>query len=42
MCGRYALHGPKSRSRPETEYLSNLDEFPGSWNVAPTHMMRNP
>jgi putative SOS response-associated peptidase YedK len=39
MCGRYALYGPKSRSRPETECFSNLDQFPGSWNVAPTHMM---
>ena len=35
MCGRYALYGPKSRSHAEPEYFSNLEEFPGSWNVAP-------
>jgi putative SOS response-associated peptidase YedK len=35
MCGRYALYGPRSRSRVEAEYFSNLEEFPGSWNVAP-------
>ena len=35
MCGRYALYGPKSRSRAELEYFSALDQFPGSWNVAP-------
>ena len=35
MCGRYALYGPKSRSRAESEYFSNLEQFPGSWNVAP-------
>ena len=34
MCGRYALYGPKSRSRAEKEYFE-LDQFPGSWNVAP-------
>jgi putative SOS response-associated peptidase YedK len=36
MCGRYALYGPKSRSRAEVDYFSSLDQFPGSWNVAPT------
>src|SRR5688572_26512857 len=35
MCGRYALYGPRSRSRAEMEYFSSLHEFPGSWNVAP-------
>jgi putative SOS response-associated peptidase YedK len=35
MCGRYALYGPRSRSRAEADYFSNLEEFPGSWNVAP-------
>jgi putative SOS response-associated peptidase YedK len=36
MCGRYALYGPRSRKRAETEYFSTLDQFPDSWNVAPT------
>ena len=35
MCGRYALYGPRSRSRAETQYFAKLDELPGSWNVAP-------
>jgi putative SOS response-associated peptidase YedK len=35
MCGRYALYGPRSRSRSEVDYFSNLESFPGSWNVAP-------
>jgi putative SOS response-associated peptidase YedK len=35
MCGRYALYGPRSRSRAETDYFSSLEAFPGSWNVAP-------
>ena len=35
MCGRYALYGPKSRSHAELEYFSSLEQFPGSWNVAP-------
>jgi putative SOS response-associated peptidase YedK len=35
MCGRYALYGPRSRSRAELEYFSSLEQFPGSWNVAP-------
>jgi putative SOS response-associated peptidase YedK len=39
MCGRYALYGPKSRTRAEAEYFPALDQFPGSWNVAPTQMM---
>lgn len=29
------LYGPKSRSRAEPEYFSDLAQFPGSWNVAP-------
>jgi putative SOS response-associated peptidase YedK len=35
MCGRYALYGPRSRSRAELEYFPSLEQFPGSWNVAP-------
>ncbi len=35
MCGRYALYGPRSRSRTEADYFSNLEQIPGSWNVAP-------
>ena len=35
MCGRYALYGPRSRSRGEVDYFASLEEFPGSWNVAP-------
>jgi len=35
MCGRYALYGPRSRSRAELDYFSSLEQFPGSWNVAP-------
>jgi putative SOS response-associated peptidase YedK len=37
MCGRYALYGPRSRtrSRAEADYFSSLEQFPGSWNVAP-------
>lgn len=36
MCGRYALYGPKKRSRAEKEYFEGLEQFPSSWNVAPT------
>ena len=39
MCGRYALYGPRSRSRAEHEYFESLNEFPGSYNVAPTDTM---
>jgi putative SOS response-associated peptidase YedK len=39
MCGRYALYGPRSRSRAEEEYFSGLDRFPPRWNVAPTDTM---
>lgn len=39
MCGRYALYGPRSRSRAESDYFSNLEQFPGSWNVAPGHTL---
>lgn len=37
MCGRYALYGPRSRSRSraEADFFASLDTFPGSWNVAP-------
>ena len=37
MCGRYALYGPRSRSRSkaEADYFASLEHFPGSWNVAP-------
>lgn len=35
MCGRYALYGPRSRSRAESDYFVSLENFPGSWNVAP-------
>jgi putative SOS response-associated peptidase YedK len=39
MCGRYALYGPRSRSRVEAEYFAPLAEFPGSWNVAPGQVL---
>ena len=39
MCGRYALYGPRSRSRTEVDYFSSLDQFPGSWNVAPGQVL---
>jgi hypothetical protein len=39
MCGRYALYGPRKRSRDEDAYFSSIDQFPGSWNVTPTHSM---
>ncbi|HET7160114.1 MAG TPA: SOS response-associated peptidase [Burkholderiales bacterium] len=39
MCGRYALYGPRKRSRIETEYFSSVDAFPPRWNVAPTDTM---
>ena len=39
MCGRYALYGPRKRSRAENEYFDGLDRFPPSWNVAPTDTM---
>jgi hypothetical protein len=29
-CGRCALCGPKSRSRAELDYFSNLEQFPGN------------
>ena len=35
MCGRYALYGPRKRSRAETAYFESIEQFPGSWNVAP-------
>ena len=39
MCGRYALYGPRSRSRVEAEYFAALEQFPGSWNVAPGQVL---
>jgi putative SOS response-associated peptidase YedK len=39
MCGRYALYGPRKRTRAETEYFSDLHRFPPRWNVAPTDSM---
>ena len=39
MCGRYALYGPRSRSRAEAEYFATLEQFPGSWNVAPGQVL---
>ena len=39
MCGRYALYGPRSRSRAEADYFSSLAHFPGSWNVAPGQVL---
>ncbi len=39
MCGRYALFGPKSRSRDVRDYLGGLDAFEPRYNVAPSQMM---
>ncbi len=39
MCGRYALHGPKSRRRREHEWLDGLDTFEPRYNVAPSDTM---
>ncbi len=39
MCGRYALHGPKSRRRTARPYLDALDEYAPRYNVAPTQVM---
>jgi putative SOS response-associated peptidase YedK len=39
MCGRYALFGPKSRSRADNPYFAGLDEFPDVYNVAPSLVM---
>jgi putative SOS response-associated peptidase YedK len=39
MCGRYALYGPRSRSSAEVDYFSSLEQFPGSWNVAPGQVL---
>jgi putative SOS response-associated peptidase YedK len=39
MCGRYALYGPRSRSRAEGQYFANFEQFPGSWNVAPGQVL---
>jgi putative SOS response-associated peptidase YedK len=39
MCGRYALYGPRKRSRDEDAYFSSIDALPATWNAAPTHTM---
>jgi putative SOS response-associated peptidase YedK len=39
MCGRYALYGPKSRSRYEQAYFKGLEQYPDRYNVAPTDVM---
>ncbi len=39
MCGRYALYGPKSRSRYSRPYLDGLDAFEPRYNVAPSQIM---
>lgn len=39
MCGRYALYGPRKRSRVEQDYFEALDAFPSRYNVAPTNVM---
>lgn len=39
MCGRYALYGPRKRSRAEHQYFEGLDTFPDRYNVAPTNVM---
>src|SRR5687767_3485704 len=38
MCGRYALYGPKSRSRYDA-YFDGLDQYPDRYYVAPTDVM---
>ena len=38
MCGRYALHGPKSRRR-EPAWADALDDFEPRFNVAPSDTM---
>jgi putative SOS response-associated peptidase YedK len=39
VCGRYALYGPRRRSREEREFFESLDSFPLRYNVAPTDVM---
>jgi putative SOS response-associated peptidase YedK len=39
MCGRYALYGPRGRSRVEREFFESLESFPVRYNVAPTDIM---
>jgi len=39
MCGRYALYGPRKRSRAQDAYFQSLGQFPERWNVAPTDTM---
>ncbi|HSQ02458.1 MAG TPA: SOS response-associated peptidase, partial [Burkholderiales bacterium] len=39
MCGRYALYGPRSRSRVEEVYFSDLDRFPPTYNAAPSQWL---
>ncbi len=39
MCGRYALYGPRSRSRAESVYFADLDRFPPTYNAAPSQWL---
>src|SRR5918993_517823 len=35
MCGRYALYGPRSRSRAESEYFASLEQVTARWGLVP-------
>jgi putative SOS response-associated peptidase YedK len=39
MYGRYALYGPRKRSRAENQYFAGLGDFPDRYNLAPTQML---
>jgi putative SOS response-associated peptidase YedK len=39
MCGRYALYGPRSRTRAEHRYFDGLSAYPDTYNVAPSQVM---
>jgi putative SOS response-associated peptidase YedK len=39
VCGRYALYGPRKRSREQMEYFESIGHFPPRWNVALTDTM---
>lgn len=39
MCGRYALYGPRSRSRADAVYFSDLERFPPTYNAAPSQWL---
>jgi putative SOS response-associated peptidase YedK len=39
MCGRYALCGPRHRSREEREFFESLESFAPRYNIAPTDVM---